>query len=141
MSNLFPILTGPSLVPEDRFFRKFYEGLTDQNNSIAIDLKDEGDHFLLEADLPGIAKDHIKISYQNNILTLQTEKSEERKEEDEDRHFVVRERCRSSSMRQMLIEGVKANEITAAMDNGVLKVRLPKIETQPMPEGREIPID
>lgn len=74
-------------------------------------------------------------------MTLQTEKSEERKEEDEDRHFVVKERCRSSSMRQMLIEGVKANEITAAMDNGVLKVRLPKIETQPMPEGREIPID
>lgn len=56
----FPILTGPSLLPEDRFFKISFEGLTDHKSSLAIDLKDEGDHFLGEADMPGIAKDQIK---------------------------------------------------------------------------------
>ncbi len=141
MANRFPILTGPSLLPEDRFFKKFYEGLTEHKSSLAIDLKDEGDHFLVEADMPGIAKDQIKLHYKDNILTIRTERSEEKKEEDETKRYVVRERYSSSTMRQILIENVDPEEITAAMDNGVLRVKLGKKDKEPEVQPREIPIE
>ena len=141
MANRFPILTGPSLLPEDRFFKKFYEGLTEHKSSLAIDLKDEGDHFLVEADMPGIAKDQIKLHYKDNILTIRTERSEEKKEEDETKRYVVRERYSSSTMRQILIENVDPEEITAAMDNGVLRIKLGKKDKEPEVQPREIPIE
>lgn len=141
MANRFPILTGPSLLPEDRFFKKFYEGLTEHKSSMAIDLRDEGDHFMVEADMPGVTKDQIKVRYKDSILTIQSERSEEKKDEDEARHYMVRERYAASTMRQILIENVNADEITAAMDNGVLKVKLPKKEKEPEAEAREITIE
>ncbi|MFB0957765.1 MAG: Hsp20 family protein [Clostridiaceae bacterium] len=140
MADLFPMLTGPSLMPEDRFFRKFFDSLTDHKNSLAIDLKDEGDHFLLEADMPGIGKENIKIHYKDNVLTIQTEKTEEKKEENEEKRYMMRERYSSSSKRQIILENVKADEITAALDNGILRITLPKKEKEPETNVREIEI-
>lgn len=54
---------------------------------------------------------------------------------------MVRERYSSSTMRQILIESVDPEEITTAMDNGVLWIKLGKKDKSPEVQPREIPIE
>jgi HSP20 family protein len=93
----------------------------------AMDLVEAEDHFVLKADLPGLAEGDVSIEVQDNTLTV----SGERRSETEDRkrgwHRVERSYGRFSRSLS-LPEGVDADAITAGFDKGVLEVRIPKPE-------------
>ena len=107
---------------------------------MSADIKDEGDHFKVEADMPGLSKEDIKVDYKDNVLTIKAEKSEERNEGKEGDKYIVRERKSSSFLRQFIIDDVKAEEISAAFDKGVLVINLPKKSKSALPEGHSIEI-
>lgn len=103
------------------------------------DVTDEGDHYLLEADLPGFRKEDIQLALEDNALTIRAQRHSnvEQKEKDQ----VVRvERSYGSYSRSFDLTGINPEGIRARYDNGVLQLVLPKKE-QTLPAARQIEIE
>lgn len=115
---------------ERRFFEDPFEffknsGLTE----FKTDIKDEGDKYVLQADLPGFSKEDIKLDVEDNILSISAERHSEHEEKDKKGKFVCCERSYGSYRRQFDITGVKTEDIKAKYENGVLELDMPKKTT------------
>lgn len=92
-----------------------------------VDVLERDDEILLTAELPGVSKDDIKVTLQDNVLTLKGEKRQERERKDE-KHRVL-ERAYGSFQRSFALPAsVVVDKITASYKDGLLKIRLPKAE-------------
>ncbi len=117
----------------DNFFNEFEKGIA----PCRTDILDQGDKFLLKADMPGFNKEDIKIGIEGNRLTISAEHKEETNSDQN--NYIRRERRYGAVSRSFDIEGIDASKITAAYDGGVLSMNLPKqVETQPVPKQIEI---
>ncbi len=102
------------------------------------DITDEGDSFLLEADLPGFAKEDIHLDLNGNTLTVSAQRHSNVEHKEKDK--VVRvERSYGTYRRSYDITGINADGIRASYENGVLKLTLPKkVPLQPAARRIEI---
>jgi HSP20 family protein len=91
----------------------------------AMDLVEEGDHFVLRADLPGVGEDEVNVELEDNVLTISGERRSEHEERKEGYHRLERASGRFSRS-LTLPDGVEPQSIDAKFDNGVLTVRIPK---------------
>ena len=107
-------------------FGGFFEGR--DLAEFKTDVTDEGDHYLLEADLPGFDKKDIHLDINDDVLTVSAERHSKIEEKDKKDKVVRIERSYGSYSRQFDVSGVKTDEIKAKYDNGVLKLTLPKKE-------------
>jgi len=93
----------------------------------AMDLVETEDHFVLRADLPGLAEGDVNIEVEDNVLTVSGERKAEHETTKEGYHRV--ERAFGSFSRSLTLpEGVDADAVTASFDRGVLEIRIPKPE-------------
>ena len=116
----------------DDFFR------VDAPNAFHTDVTDEGDHFLLEADLPVFDKQDIHLDLNGDTLTIRAERHSKVEQKEKDK--VVRmERSYGSYSRSYDITGIDADSIAAKYENGVLQLKLPK-KTELPPASRKIEI-
>ena len=126
------------------FFRPFFEGgfgeMMRAQSPMKVDVRDEGDHFLLEADMPGVSKDNVKVEVENGVLSLCAEYNQETGEKDENDRYVYRERRCGSMRRAFNVEGIREDGITAEFKDGVLRLTLPKEEEEAAPAARSIQI-
>jgi len=102
----------------------------------SVDVTEDQDSVVVKAEMPGLNKDDVKISVQDNVLTLKGEKKQEKEEKDKDYHRIERSYgsfCRSFQ----LPTTVRADEIKANYKDGVLSIILPKTEEV---KPKEIPI-
>ena len=90
------------------------------------DVSDEGDYYLLEADLPGFDKKDINLDLSGDVLTVSAERHSRFEDKDEKDKIVRMERSYGSYTRQYDMSGIDTDRITAEYDNGVLKLCLPK---------------
>lgn len=105
---------------ERNFFRE---------NSLAefkTDIKDEGNAYVLEADLPGFKKEDINIDLDDDYLTIRAERHEESEKKDKKGNYIRCERSYGSFSRSFDVSNVKTDEITASYQDGVLKLHMPK---------------
>ena len=96
-------------------------------SSCKTDIRDTGDSYVLEAELPGFQKDEIKISVESDTLTLSAvhkEKTEEEKAKDGT--YLRRERSTSSYEQKLDISNVDTSKLHAVYENGVLTLTMPK---------------
>ena len=107
----------PSLFDED-FFRPFFRAFGFQ-----VDLRDVGNDYLLEAELPGLTRDDIKIDIEDGVLTISAQW-----EGAENADYLLNERRFGRVQRSFSLENVTEDGITANYENGMLYVRLPKRE-------------
>jgi HSP20 family protein len=92
-----------------------------------VDLVDEGDNFLVRADIPGFNKENINIEVTDGSIELSGEVKRERKKEKE--NYKQYERSYSSFKRDLRFpEKVKPEKASASLKNGVLEVTVPKVE-------------
>ena len=92
-----------------------------------MDLVETEEHFVLRADLPGLAEEDVNIEVEDRVLTVSGERKSEQAESKEGYHRV--ERAFGSFSRSLTLpEGVDADAVTASFDRGVLEVRIPKPE-------------
>ena len=93
-----------------------------------VDISEDDKNIYLHAELPGIAKEDVKVSVnEERMLTLKGEKK--REEKAEGKNFVRIERNYGSFVRSfMLPENVNFESVQAKFENGVLEVTLPKNE-------------
>jgi HSP20 family protein len=93
----------------------------------AMDLVETKDHFVLRADLPGLAEEDVKIEVEDHLLTVSGERKAEHEEREEG--FYRMERAFGSFSRSLTLpKGVNADAVSASFDRGVLEVRIPKPE-------------
>ena len=126
---------------ENRFFANpftFFDNAT--LDEFKTDIKDEGDHYELEADLPGFDKKDIHLDINNDILTVSAERHSQHEEKDKKGKYVRCERSYGSYSRQFDLSGVKSDEISAKYENGVLKLTMPK-KAPDEPKTRSLEIE
>lgn len=93
----------------------------------SVDIYEDKDRLILEAELPGMNREDFEISVENNVITLRGERKFEKKTEGDNYHRV--ERSYGSFLRSFTLpQTVTADGATADFDNGVLRVSLPKRE-------------
>ncbi len=106
----------------------------------SIDLADEGDEFVVTADVPGYESDDLELRLTGETLAISGNREHTQEVGGEEENYIRRERKTQSFSRQVrLPEPVDADGIRASVNNGVLTVRLPKIE--PSEESRSIEIE
>lgn len=104
------------------------------------DVTDEGDHYLLEADLPGFDKKDIQLDISGDVLTVKAERHSKFEEKDKQDKIVRVERSYGSYSRQFDVSGINTDEIKAKYENGVLELKLPKRE-EIKPETKRLEIE
>ena len=149
MLNMVPYRSNRNVAPRgffDDFTSDFFKPLLDgfgmirPDQAMKVDVKDEGDRYTLEADMPGVSKDNLKVEVANGTLTISADYDEKKEEKWEDDKYVYRERRCGSMRRSFNVEGIREDDITAEFKDGVLKLTLPKQEVKAIPEARAIEI-
>ena len=100
---------------------------TTATGTFAVDVREDDNSYVVEANLPGFGKDDVELTFQDGLLTIEAETSrdEERKED----QFHIRERYAGKVSRSFrLPEDVDPNKVKATMADGVLSVTLEKSE-------------
>jgi HSP20 family protein len=103
-----------------------------------LDLYEKENNLIVEAELPGIPKEAVKITVTDSTLTIQ---GETKKEEEEKKEGYYRSERRYGSFYRSvaLPEAVDYSKAKAEFQNGVLKITLPK-SAKPEEKSRMIPI-
>ena len=118
--------------PFSREFDRFFDRLLDapaaaQRWAPAMDLTEAEDHYVLKADLPGMAEEDVSIEVDNGVLTVSGERKAENEQRERGWHRI--ERSFGRFARQLTLpEGIEPDAVTAEFDRGVLSVRIPKPE-------------
>ena len=126
---------------ERRFFGNpfgFFED--DRLAEFKTDVTDEGDHYALEADLPGFDKKDIHLDVNGDVLTVRAERHSQHEDKDKKGKYVRCERSYGVYSREFDLSGVDADRIAAKYEDGVLKLTLPK-KTEALPQARQIDIE
>ena len=86
----------------------------------------EGDRFIVEFDLPGVAADSIDLDVERNVVTVKAE----RPVGDQDREMLAAERTRGVFSRQLVLgDNLDTEHIDASYDSGVLRLEIPVAES------------
>ena len=104
------------------------------------DIRDNGDSFVLEADLPGFNKDDIHVDLSDNSLTITAERHSDYEQKDKKGNYVRCERSYGSYTRSFSTDGIDTANIKAAYTDGVLRLTLPK-QQQILPASRRLEIE
>ncbi|PKC59850.1 HSP20-like chaperone [Rhizophagus irregularis] len=101
-----------------------------------IDVHENDNEFLVNAELPGLNKDQINIDVRDNALIISGETKKDQKYEKG--KTLIQERSYGSFTRSIsLPPNVKAEDITAKFEDGLLELKLPKSA----PTGKKITIE
>lgn len=107
---------------EDSFFR------SPTVAGCRTDIRDEGDKYLLESELPGFDKEDIHLDLDGDYLTITAQRNSEK--EENNGNYLRRERSSSSYRRSFNIAACDSGNIDAEYKNGILTVSLPKKKEQ-----------
>ncbi len=103
----------------------------------SLDIYSEDDkHMVLEMQAPGFDQKDIDINVRNGVLEITGEASSSNDQSDKKRSYMMRESRASFARRVVLPEGASADNISAELDKGILKIIVP-VER---PEARKVEI-
>lgn len=121
----------------DKLTRSFFDATPIR--AFSTDIRDNGNSYTLSAELPGFQKEDITIDIDGDQLTIQAQHKTENDQKDEQGNYLRRERYYGSYSRSFDISQIEADGITAAYENGVLKLELPK-RSAALPASRRLEI-
>ena len=114
----------------EEFEKRFFGQRTP---ALKTDIRETENAYILEADLPGFAREDVRAEIKNGYLTIRAERSSESKNEGE--NYLRRERTSGVFTRTFDLEGIDAEAITASFKNGVLTMELPKAKEKEASAG------
>lgn len=127
-------------VNPDNFFDEFASAFGRQpragHNPFPAEVREAESHYILELDVPGVAKSDLKIEFHDDILTISGERKSESAKDSKQGYYSTRSYGKfSRSFR--LPAGANVEKIEAIHKDGVLRVAIPKEEEV---KPREIPV-
>ena len=90
-----------------------------------MDLVETGEHYVLRADLPGLADDEVNVRFEDNVLTISGERTAEH-DDQQDGYYRLERAFGAFSRSLTLPDGVDPDSVHAHLDRGVLEVKIPK---------------
>ena len=120
----------------ERFFEEFFgaplgrgdEGLTDRPWRPAVDVRETTTRYEISAELPGLTKDDVEITFDNGVLTFKGERQSEFETNEEGNFHRLERRYGSFSRTFVLPAEVDTEGVQANFKHGVLTISLPKAE-------------
>lgn len=122
----------------NRYFSQTRESAANQERDWmpAVDIREEDSRYLLAADIPGVDRKNVEITLEEGVLTVKGERNTGTDISGEG--YRRRERTHGTFMRQFTLpDTVDAGNISAAVQDGVLEIEIPK---QDKPEPRKITV-
>ena len=138
MAGLVPFNKKNKEISTNTGFEDFYNVLDDffsndwpfrrtlTHDTFKVDVEDNGNEYLIEAEVPGIDKKDINVELNDGKLMISITRDEN--SESKKKNFIHRERRYSSMSRSIYLEDAKPDGIKAKLENGLLKVVGPKEE-------------
>lgn len=126
---------------DDMFNQDFLPTLGEDFKSLRTDITENKDVYIVQADLPGFSKDDIQIDIENNQLTIRAKRDDMTEERDKDNHVIRKERHFGEFVRSFYVDNIDHDRIEATLDNGVLKITLPKITPDDNGNSKRIQIN
>ncbi len=137
MYGLMPRIRHRELMrPQGDLFDRFFEEINlpklfseEKEWTPSFNISETDDNIIVEAELPGLDAKDVDVTLTNDILTVKGERKEEKEEKEE--NYYLKESHYGSFCRSIRLPNeVKAEDIDATYKNGVLKLTLPKAETE-----------
>ncbi len=129
----------------DDFFKPWNEwfdntGLMGRTLNVpAVNITEKKDEYQVSLAAPGMKKDDFKIDVDGNMLTISSEKEENK--EEKDKKFTRKEYSYSSFSRSFTLpEEINKEKIEAKYEDGVLKIALPRKEEAKRPSAKHIAV-
>jgi HSP20 family protein len=106
----------------------------------AVDIREEDQRFVVEADVPGVDPSEIEVTLENNMLTIRGERKEEKEATVEEGSGARRiERAYGAFYRRFTLpDTANPDSVKARNDHGVLRIEIGKKETA---QSRRIPVE
>lgn len=92
-----------------------------------IDISEAKDKYTIKADMPGLNKEDINVSYHDGLLTISAKRNIVNKKTDKDNNLIYQERATGSFKRTLTFDNIDEHQIHANYTNGVLTLTLPKV--------------
>ena len=103
----------------------------------SVEMFEKGKELVIRADLPGLDPKDVRVTLENDVLTIEGERKQEKELKEED--FYRKETTYGKFLRRMAVQpGTRPEDMRATYRNGVLEVRLPRAET---PAAKQIPVE
>jgi len=116
-------------------FSPYYFG---GGRQMKVDIRETDKEYFLDADLPGIKKEQVKLEVNNDQLVISV--VEDEKTETKEEGYICRERRFGTIARSFPLSNIDADKISAKLENGILSVTLPKKHPEE-PKARTIDIE
>lgn len=144
---LLPSIFGENLFDDDDWMFPFDSGFFGTRNPLygkhaknmmKTDVRELDGAYEVDMDLPGFAKDEIKVSLENGYLTVSAAKGLDKDEQDQKGKYIRQERYAGAMSRSFYIgEEVSQDEIRAKYENGILRLTIPKKDAKPAVEEKK----
>ena len=126
----------------DEFFNDSFWPAASTNHSttgmMRTDVRENDDHYDIDIELPGYAREDIHADLKDGYLTIQASHKDENETKDENGRFLRRERYSGSCQRQFYVgDNITQEDIKGKFTDGVLQMRIPKKEAAPEVEQRK----
>ena len=152
MSNYLPTVFGENLMDVfDDFDRNFFRGFGNVDRALygkhaqhmmKTDVKETDEGYEVDVDLPGFKKDEIHLELNNGYLTISTEKSLEKTNENKKGKMLRQERYSGVMQRSFFVgEHMTEEDIKASYESGVLHIIVTKKDAPRVPEKKTILIE
>ena len=124
----------------DRMMRPLYG--KHAQNMMKTDVRETGNSYELDIDLPGFKKDEITIQLDNGYLSISASKGLDKNEENKDGKYIRRERYAGSMNRTFYVGSqLTQQDIQAKFEDGILKISVPKKDVQQVAQNNHIAIE
>lgn len=145
MKSLFPVTNNDFLFPDQVFNSFFNDFMKPSDGSYSIpnvDIEDTDKAYILTTDLPGVAKEDINVTYDDNVLTLSAKHEETKEEKDakEKKNYIRKERTSKVFCRQFSVQNIQKEGIQANFKDGVLTIVMPKEDPKKVAESHRIAV-
>lgn len=122
---------------------QWYQPAGRQSAIPMLNIKETGNEYEISVAAPGFSKDDFKVSVENDVLTISSEKNEEKEETAEKGSYSRKEFWYHNFSRSLMLpQGeVDAQAITANYVNGILNISIPKKEEAKPQPVKLIPIN
>jgi HSP20 family protein len=137
--NLFDVFDD---VFNDNFYRHNPLYGRREQNVMKTDVRETPNSYEVDVDLPGFKKDEVNVQLENGYLTISAGKQLSKDEKDKKGNYIRQERYEGSCSRSFYVgDDVKKEEITAKLEDGILRLSFPKKSQKEVEQSKFIEIE